>query len=80
LGNLNATDYFEERHIDGRITQWISIRQGGQVWTRFNWLRTGFNVGHFELENDNSGSIQGGEILEEFNDYTPFKEDPRKLS
>jgi hypothetical protein len=36
--------------------------------------------GFCELENDNSDSTQGEEILYELNDYMPFEEDPEKLS
>jgi hypothetical protein len=31
-----------------------------------------------EHENDNSGSVKGGEFLDELNDHVPFKEDPAK--
>lgn len=57
-----------------------SIRQGVRCGLDSAGSGYGSISGFSKLENDNSDSIQGGEILDELYDYVPFKEDPAKLS
>jgi hypothetical protein len=41
LGNLMGRDHLEDLAVDGKIIlEWILEKLGGDLWTRFIWLRT----------------------------------------
>jgi hypothetical protein len=46
--SLKGTDDSEDLSVGGRVmSEWISGKQGGKVWTGFIWLRIGTNGGEF---------------------------------
>jgi len=47
LLNLKRRDHLEDVSIDGKIiSEWLLGKQGGKVWTGFNWLKIGTFKSH----------------------------------
>jgi hypothetical protein len=65
MGNLKERDRLQDLGVDGRIIlNWILKKLGVTVWTRFHWLKTGF----CECYKMPSGSVNGGEFLDQMRD------------
>jgi len=45
--------------------EWNLEKYGGKMWTKFIWLRTGTIGGLFPTDSKSSGSIKGGEFLDQ---------------
>jgi len=39
--NLKGKDHSEDRAVDGRILEWIWLKQVGTMRTGFSWLKIG---------------------------------------
>jgi len=40
LENLKERDHSEDFGVDGRISEWVSVKKSGKIWTGCTWLRT----------------------------------------
>jgi hypothetical protein len=61
--NLRERDHLEDPDVDGRIIlRWIFRKWDVKAWTGSFWLRIG--TGRNECDNELSGSIKCGEILD----------------
>jgi hypothetical protein len=58
-------DHWKEPGVGGRIVlKWIYRKCDVGVWTGSSWLRIGTVGGHFEDDNEPSGSIKCGGFLD----------------
>jgi hypothetical protein len=43
--DLKGRDHSENLGVDGKITEWITVKHDGRLWTGFIWLRIGTSGG-----------------------------------